>query len=179
MPQADLARSTSLLHYTQIRMPYAGTVVERNVDRGDFVQPANIATAKPLFAVARSDIVRIFVDVPEMEAAQIEVGAKGTVHVQALPDRTNRGHGDADKLGLRCKPHATNGTGYSQPPRSARVPACMPVRKSFSEQRPDVLALPLAAVVNIDQKAYCCCVENGRIVRSPLLSACGQPRTWK
>ena len=89
--EADLARTHSLLGYTHVRMPYAGIVVQRNVNRGDFVQPATLATAKPLFIVAHSDMVRIFVDVPEMEAAQIALGAKGSVHVQALPNRTIEG----------------------------------------------------------------------------------------
>ena len=117
--EADLARTHSLLHYTQIRMPYAGIVIERNVDRGDFVQPANMATAKPLFVVARNDMVRIFVDVPEMEAAQIEVGAKG-IGPRPGPSRPDdRGHGDADELGLGSEPHAAHGIGYSQPARIA------------------------------------------------------------
>ena len=88
--EADLARTTSLLHYTQVRMPYAGTVIERNVDRGDFVQPANIATAKPLFVVARNDMVRIFVDVPEMSAAQVQVGARGSSTSRPSPTARSR-----------------------------------------------------------------------------------------
>src|SRR5208283_743131 len=39
--QADLSRVKALLRYTQIRAPYAGVVTERNVVRGDFVQPAS------------------------------------------------------------------------------------------------------------------------------------------
>ena len=88
--EADLARTTSLLHYTQVRMPYAGIVIQRNVDRGDFVQPANIATAKPLFVVARSDMVRIFVDVPEMQAPEIELGARGSSTSRPSPSKRSR-----------------------------------------------------------------------------------------
>ena len=39
--QADVARQKALLQYTQIRAPYAGVVTERNIFRGDFVQPAS------------------------------------------------------------------------------------------------------------------------------------------
>ena len=50
--QADLSRVKALLQYTQIRAPYAGVVTQRNVVRGDFVQPPGGMTAKPLLAVA-------------------------------------------------------------------------------------------------------------------------------
>ncbi|MGA2032007.1 MAG: efflux RND transporter periplasmic adaptor subunit [Thermoguttaceae bacterium] len=85
--EADLARVKTMLGYTQIRAPYAGVVTERNVNRGDFVQPAGSTTAKPLLTVARADLVRIFVDVPEMESRWVERGRTGYVSVQALPDR--------------------------------------------------------------------------------------------
>ena len=71
--------------------PYAGVVTERNVNRGDFVQPASTMTAKPLLTVARTDIVRIFVDVPEMDSPWVEAGRTGYVSVQALPDRIVEG----------------------------------------------------------------------------------------
>ena len=31
-----------------------------------------------------------------------------------------------------------------------------------------MLALPLAAVVTVDKQAFCCCVEDGKIVRRPI-----------
>ncbi len=89
--EADLSRVKALLQYTQIRAPYAGVVTERNVNRGDFVQPASTMTAKPLLTVARTDIVRIFVDVPEMDSPWVEAGRTGYVSVQALPDRIVEG----------------------------------------------------------------------------------------
>ena len=85
--EADLARSNSLLNYTHVHTPYTGIVVQRNIDRGDFVQPATMATAKPLFVVARSDVVRIFVDVPEMDASRIEAVAPGSSTSRPFPSR--------------------------------------------------------------------------------------------
>ena len=43
--------------------------------------------AKPVLAVARTDLVRVFVDVPEMESPWVEAGRPASVHVQALGDR--------------------------------------------------------------------------------------------
>jgi multidrug efflux pump subunit AcrA (membrane-fusion protein) len=164
---ADLARTHSLLQYTQIRMPYKGVIIERNIDRGDFVQPASMATAKPLFVVAHSDTVRIFVDVPEMDAAQIELGAKAFLHVQALPNNsieaavTRTSWALGSNRTLRTEIDISNPLGLLRPGMYATAEIVL-------QQRPDVLVLPLAAIVSPDKQPYCCCVEDGKIVRKPV-----------
>ena len=126
-----------------------------------------MATAKPLFVVARSDMVRIFVDVPEMEAVQIQVGAKGFVHVQALPNRTIEGTVTRTSWALGANrtlrteldvpnPQGLLGTGH----------VCH--RGNRPAGGANVLALPLSAVFTVDKQAFCCCVENGKIVRRPI-----------
>ncbi len=162
--EADLAHTKSLLDYTHIRMPYAGIVSQRNVNRGEFVQPATLTTAKPLFVVARNDIVRIFVDVPEMEAPQIELGAKGSVHVQALPNRAIEGTVTRTSWALGA--NRTLRTELDIPnPQGALRPGMYATAEIVLQERPDVLALPLTAVFMVDKRAFCCCVENGKIVR--------------
>ena len=117
--QADLSRVRALLRYTQIRAPYAGVVTERNVVRGDFVQPAGAVAAKPLLAVARTDIVRIFVDVPEMESPSVEAGRGGYVNVQALPDRIVEGKVARTSWVLGAKSDLADRAGPSQSQRPA------------------------------------------------------------
>jgi multidrug efflux pump subunit AcrA (membrane-fusion protein) len=166
--QADLAHTRALLNYTQISMPYTGIVIERNIDRGDFVQPASMATAKPLFVVAESDTVRIFVDVPEMEAAEVKLGAKGFVHVQALPARVIEGTVTRTSwaLGLnrtlRTELDIPNKEGVLRPGMYATVDIVL-------EERKDVLSLPLSAIITVDKRVFCCCVEEGAIVQRPLV----------
>jgi HlyD family secretion protein len=164
---ADVARMRSLLAYTQIRMPYTGVVIERNIDRGDFVQPASMATAKPLFVVAHSDVVRIFVDVPEMEAPKIDLGAKAFIHVQALPDQSIEGTVTRTSWALGRNRTLRTELDIPNPKRLLR-PGMYATAEIVLEQRADVLALPLAAIVSPDKQPYCCCVEDGKIVRKLL-----------
>ncbi len=165
--EADLARMHSLVGYTQVRMPYAGVVVQRNVVRGDFVQPATLATAKPLFTVASSDVVRIFVDVPEMEAAQIVVGAKGRIHVQALPKQTIEG--TVTRTSWALGPNRTLRTELDIPnPQGLLRPGMYASAEIVLQQRDNVLALPLTAVIAGEKQALCCCVQDGKIVRKPI-----------
>jgi multidrug efflux pump subunit AcrA (membrane-fusion protein) len=165
--EADLARTRSLLEYTHVLMPYAGTVVQRNVVRGDFVQPATLATAKPLFVVARNDMLRIFVDVPEMEAPQIEVGATGIVRVQAIPNRPI--DGTVTRTSWALGANRTLRTELDIPnPQGVLRPGMYATAEIVLQHHDNVLALPLTAVFTVDKQNLCCCVENGKIARRPI-----------
>lgn len=165
--QADLARVKALLEYTQIRAPYAGVVSERNVVRGDFVQPATSMTARPLLAVARTDMVRVFVDVPEMESAWVEAGSGGYVSVQALPNPIVEGKVTRTSwvLGanrtLRTELDLPNPTGLLRPGMYATAHILL-------QERSDACVLPLSAIVHEGKRTFCWIVKDARAVRAPL-----------
>lgn len=82
--EADEKRVAALYGYTQLTAPYDGIVVLRNANTGDFVLPAtgdpsatpktpdqSASRATPVYVVARTDIVRVYVDVPESMANAI------------------------------------------------------------------------------------------------------------
>ena len=164
--KADRSRVKALLRYTKIRAPYAGVVTERNVNRGDFVQPASTMTARPLLSVARADIVRIFVDVPEMESPWVEAGRSGYVSVQALPDRiVGKVARTSWALGanrtLRTELDLANPDGLLRPGMYATAHIVL-------QERPDAWVLPLSAIVREGKQAFCWTVQDGRAVRAPL-----------
>ena len=165
--EADLSRVEALLQYTHIRAPYAGVVTERNVNRGDFVQPASTMAAKPLLTVARTDIVRIFVDVPEMESPWVEAGRTGYVSVQALPDRIVEGKVTRTSwvLGANRTLHTeldlTNPKGLLRPGMYATAHILL-------QERPGVYVLPPSAIVRDGGHAFCWTVHDGRAVRTPI-----------
>jgi len=61
--------------------------------RRESIQPGQIEAFEmtPLFTVARTDTVRIFVAVPEMDSPFVQAGGTGYVSVQAIPDRLFEG----------------------------------------------------------------------------------------
>jgi multidrug efflux pump subunit AcrA (membrane-fusion protein) len=82
--QSDEKRVEALYGYTRLLAPYNGIVVLRNANTGDFVLPATgdpsaaVRTvdqsgsgATPIYVVARTDVVRVYVDVPEQDANYI------------------------------------------------------------------------------------------------------------
>lgn len=82
--EAEASRLKSLLDYRFIKAPFAGTVIKRNLDAGHFVQPAGMAKGEPLFIVARTDRVRVPIDVPEADSALVRIGVPAKVRVPAL-----------------------------------------------------------------------------------------------
>lgn len=86
--KADLAVATSewkktgaLVGYLTLRAPFDGMIYERNANTFDFVLPTtgdptanrrapdiSSARAAPIYVVDRTDIVRVFVDIPERDA---------------------------------------------------------------------------------------------------------------
>ena len=58
------------------------SITRRHVDVGDLTEPGS--HGPPLFAVARDDVVRITVSVPEMYATEVNLGDRAKIRLQAL-----------------------------------------------------------------------------------------------
>jgi HlyD family secretion protein len=167
--QADLARQKALLQYAQIRAPYAGVVTERNVVRGDFVQPAGSMTAKPLLAVARIDLVRVFVDVPEMDSPSVEAGRVGYVNVQALLERDRKVAGTVTRTSWALGANRTLHTELDLPnPDGLLRPGMYATAHIVLQERPGAIVVPRSAVVGAGKQAACWTVHDGRAVRTPI-----------
>jgi RND family efflux transporter MFP subunit len=165
--QADLSRLKALLRYTQIRAPYAGVVTERNIYRGDFVQPASSSTAKPLVAVARTEIVRIFVDVSEMQAPMVEPGRTGYVRVQALPDQIVEGKVARTSWALSA--NRTLRTELDLPnPNGLLRPGMYAMAHILLQERANAYVLPLSAIVREAKQAFCWVAKDGQAARAPI-----------
>ena len=89
------------------------------VDTGTYVQPpgGNPSVAAPLFEVVRTDLVRIFVDVPEADSALVLDGGPARVQVQALGDRISRAHDPVELAPGRPDAHPADRDRFAQPRR--------------------------------------------------------------
>ena len=142
-------------------------MTERNVNRGDFVQPATMMTAKPLFTVARTDIVRIFVAVPEMDSPWVEAGRPGYVNVQALPDRIF--DGKVTRTSWVLGANRTLNTELDLPnPNGLLRPGMYATAHILLQERPNVYVLPSSATVRDGKRAFCWVARNGQAARIPI-----------
>jgi RND family efflux transporter MFP subunit len=164
--KANLAHTTTLLEYTIIKAPYDGVVTRRLVVTGDYVNPATGgASPRPLLIVCRTDIVRIFVDVPELESEWVNDGDSAVVRIQALRGKTfdakvtrNSWSVDPTNRSLRTEIDIPNTDGALRPGMYATAVVVL-------EQRKDVLTLPTTAIVWEGATSFCCRVDAGKIDR--------------
>ena len=99
--KAHLEKSQVFLDYTVIRSPYTGVVTKRTFHRGDFIRAADSGGDHvfPLFAIERTDRMRIVVQVPERDVPYVDPGDPAIVEVDALPGVKYCTRGD-EKVGV-------------------------------------------------------------------------------
>src|SRR5262249_30231571 len=61
---ADFERVQIQLSYSKLQAPFDGVVLHRNVTTGDLIQGGPVK-GKPILVVARTDILRVVVELPE------------------------------------------------------------------------------------------------------------------
>jgi HlyD family secretion protein len=85
--RADVEKVNALVSYTQVTAPFAGIVTARNVHTRHFTQPSVGSQNPILFTVARVDVLRVFVDIPEDSADKADPGAQVVIRVPSLGGR--------------------------------------------------------------------------------------------
>lgn len=168
---ADLARCQTMLNYAEIKAPFDGVITRRNVDTRHYVHPATGSMNTPLLVVAQTKKVRVFVDVPELEAPLVDGGKSpdsAVVLVQSLGGREFKANVtrtswslDSSNRSLHTEIDIDNADGVMRPGMYASVSILL-------DQRENVLTLPLTAIVREGHDAFCCRVESGKILRVPV-----------
>ena len=88
--EANVKRLRQLESFKRIVAPFAGVVTQRNVDVGDLID-AGSGTSRALFALAQSDPLRVFVQLPQAYAQNIKVGEDVVVTQAELPGQQFNG----------------------------------------------------------------------------------------
>lgn len=166
--EADQARTRALVDYQRIEAPFDGTVSERNVDVGHFVQPAEAVQSKPLFSLVETDVVRVFVDVPELDATLVDRGDPAVVRVQSLAGREFAG--DVARSSFVLDPATrTLRTEIDVPnPQNLLRPGMYVYATIDLERREAVLTLPTSAVRRQESHSTCFCVEGGKLAEKAI-----------
>lgn len=165
---ADVRKQAAVLTYASVPAPFNGLVAQRNVDNGQFVMPpASGAASPPLFVVVRTDPVRVFVDVPETDAAQVTVGLAATVRLPALGDREMSGTVsrfswalDATTRTLRVQIDLPNPAGELRPGMYATAKLVL--------ERPGAWVVPAGVVVTSDEQPFAVRLEGDKAFRTPV-----------
>ncbi len=89
--KATVQQYADLQSFQRIVAPFPGVITARNIDPGDLVTADSPTTTKELFHVMRTDVLRVFVNVPQVFATGVKAGQETTVYQRDEPSRQFKG----------------------------------------------------------------------------------------
>ena len=179
-PTSDARRMEAWVGYLTLTAPFDGVIVARNANTFDFVLPSTgdptamqrsptsrPGGASPIYVVDRTDIVRVFVDIPEQDANYVHIGTKASVLAQAYRDQPIEGTVTRTSWALNVKSRTLRAEIDLHNPGSQLLPGMYAYAKVIIE-RPGVRALPVAAITHGGDKTFCWMYENGHAKRTEI-----------
>jgi HlyD family secretion protein len=177
--QSEAKRLEAWVGYLKLLAPYEGIIVARNANTWDFVLPntgdptAMLRSpdlspgdkAAPIYVVDRTDIVRIFVDVPERDADYVHTGSEARVKIWAYRDEWLPATVTRLSWALNVKSRTMRAEIDLPNPGSKILPGMYAYGKVVVE-RPGVHALPKSAVTHAGGKSFIWQYEDGKAVRT-------------
>jgi RND family efflux transporter MFP subunit len=144
----------ALAQFKQVKAPFDGTITERKIDVGNLVTAGSGSTTTPLYRMAQTDPLRVFVDVPQSASGELmnagvpaEIRAAGaaggvfsgktarsaeSINAQA---RTMRVEVDMPNVTHALVPGMYVNVGFKLPPRgSVEVPAAALIFRASGTQ---------------------------------------------
>ncbi len=88
--QAQLQYTNQQKIYQQVVAPFDGIVTQRNIDVGSLIT-GNSASGTAMFTVVHSDVIRVWVYVPQDSAFGVKPGIDAVIRVPAMPNLTFHG----------------------------------------------------------------------------------------
>lgn len=86
MDKSKVDQYSALTEFRQVKAPFDGTITERKIDVGNLVTAGSGSTTTPLYRMAQTDPLRVFVEVPQSAAGELmnagvpaEIRATGAV----------------------------------------------------------------------------------------------------
>jgi RND family efflux transporter MFP subunit len=86
--KANYEQLQRLQGFQKIVAPFAGVITARNIDNGDLVSAGTSGQPAPLFRIAQTDMLRIYVEVPQTQSRLIAPGQTAAVSLREIPNRT-------------------------------------------------------------------------------------------
>ncbi len=69
--KSKVEQYNALAQFKQVVAPFDGTITERKIDIGNLVTAGSASTTTPLYRMAQTDPLRVFVDVPQNSAGEL------------------------------------------------------------------------------------------------------------
>jgi multidrug efflux pump subunit AcrA (membrane-fusion protein) len=184
--ESEEKRLQAWVDYLILPAPFDGVIVARNANTFDFVLPTTGdpsafrrspylspgGTAAPIYVVDRTDIIRVFVDIPERDANYVDIGSKATVLVKAYRDRPIAANVARTSWALNIQSRTLRAEIDLPNVKSELLPGMYAYAKVLIERK-GVRALPVSAlmhlgdktILRVGEKSFCWIHEQGRAKR--------------
>lgn len=163
--EANVQRLVNVQAFNKIYAPFSGTITQRDVDLGSLISAGSNGSPQELFKIAKLDIIRFFVQVPQAYHNLIKVGQMAGVTIGEFPNKVFkakvvRTSGALDPVArtLLTELHVDNKEGTLLPGLYSQVKF---VLKSDSER----FIVPIQAIIIRSGAPMVALVENGDTVK--------------
>jgi len=89
--KANIKRLLALQRYEKITAPFSGFITARNVDPGANIVAGGSSTSTNLFSIAQTEVLRIFINVPQSNVPTIQKGLNADITLAELPGQVFHG----------------------------------------------------------------------------------------
>jgi RND family efflux transporter MFP subunit len=161
--KATVQRYTDLVSFQEIKAPFDGVVTVRNYDKGALIL-ADSTAALPMFHVAQIDVVRVFVNVPQIFASQVKPGQTAVVYRQE--DSSRKLSGKVTRTASALDPNTRTmltEVDVSNPDAALLPGMYLQVNFNFPRLAPSLM-IPSAAVTNRADGAWVGVLDGGNAV---------------
>jgi RND family efflux transporter MFP subunit len=145
--QANQSKLQTMQAYCKITAPFTGVITKRYADPGAMI-PAGITNqngAMPVVRLAKADLLRLILPVPESVVPRVHLGGSVAVRVPAL-NRTFEGKVARFTEEVQFNTRTMDTEVDVPNPKLELVPGMYAYATLALDQRPDALAVPLQAV---------------------------------
>jgi HlyD family secretion protein len=178
---SEARRLEAWVGYLKLLAPYDGIIVARNANTWDFVLPSTgdptaenrspdlspSGLAAPIYVVDRTDIVRIFVDIPERDADSVHTGAEARVKIWAYRDEWL--HGTVTRVSWAL--NAKSRTMRAEVDLTNTGSQILPGMYAYGEvtvERSGVRVVPKLAITHAGGKSFIWRYDDGRARRTEI-----------
>jgi RND family efflux transporter MFP subunit len=158
--QAQLKYSSQQKIYQQVVAPFDGVITQRNIDVGSLIA-ADATSGTAMFAMVHSDVIRIWVYVPQDSAFGVTPGVDAVIRVPAMPNLTF--HGKVTRIANALQPGTrTLLTEIDVPnPDGALSPGIYCTAEMTIPRKSQALLVPASAIIFNQDGMQVAVVENG------------------
>ena len=153
----------------------------RNANTFDFVKPGEgdpnadrmapyegpSKTAAPIYVVDRTDIVRVFMDIPESDANYVHIGSSASVLARAYRDEPITGTVTRTAWALNVKSRTLRAE-IDLPNTDQMLLPGMYAYANVVIERKGVRTIPISATTHTGDKTYCWMYEDGKAKRTEI-----------